>query len=176
MEAFPTSYWHRHTRGNAVRSVPPFSLRAQVFAFEGGASGTQACVLDQAKPESANNTVQSDTNPVGVSARAPRKRNQAGRVRTPEQREKNNERTRIMHAWKRAVRQATRIVDGLRARGLPGAAEVTVAVEVSKPGERRFTCTLDRLAESLAAQAVTGVAVLLITWPKVAASEVALSA
>lgn len=75
-----------------------------------------------------------------------------------------------------AVRQATRIVDGLRARGLPGAAEVTVAVEVSKPGERRFTCTLDRLAESLAAQAVTGVAVLLITWPKVAASEVALSA
>ncbi|MGY3439342.1 MULTISPECIES: siroheme synthase CysG [unclassified Marinovum] len=67
------------------------------------------------------------------------------------------------------VRQSARIVAGLRARGMPGTARVCVAVEVSKPGERHFDCTLDTLTETLQTASVQGVATMLVTWPKTGA-------
>lgn len=65
-----------------------------------------------------------------------------------------------------SVRQSARIVAALLAQGMPGAADVTIAVEVTKPGERFLHCRLEDLSTTLQAEGINGVATLLITWPK----------
>lgn len=65
-----------------------------------------------------------------------------------------------------SVRQSRRLVSGLMTRGLPGAAPVTAAVEVSKPGEKMLRCRLDALPDMLNASGVCGVTTILVTWPK----------
>ncbi len=73
-------------------------------------------------------------------------------------------------AFYMSVGQAARIQTDLRRQGLPGAARVTVACEVSKPGERVLSTTLDRLPEDIRAQGIQGCAVILVTWPHGAAA------
>ena len=70
------------------------------------------------------------------------------------------------------VRQADRIAAAFRARGLPGAAQVSVCVDASKRSERRIEATLDTLAGRLAAEKVDGVAILLFRWPAEVAKPV----
>lgn len=69
-------------------------------------------------------------------------------------------------AFYMSVGQAGRISAALLAQGLPATAPVQIAVEVSKPRQRLFTAEVGRMAETLAAHAVTGCAVLLVTWPE----------
>ncbi len=64
-----------------------------------------------------------------------------------------------------AVRQAAQIVDCLRDRGLPESAPVTIAAEVSKPGERLIETTLVKLPCVLADASINGCAILWIKWP-----------
>ncbi|MFW2542330.1 uroporphyrinogen-III C-methyltransferase [Primorskyibacter sp. 2E107] len=69
-------------------------------------------------------------------------------------------------AFYMSVGQAARIAAALMARGLPADAPVSVAVEVSKPEERAHHGTLAGLPALIAENAVTGCAIVLVTWPK----------
>lgn len=73
-------------------------------------------------------------------------------------------------AFYMSVRQASRISRKLREQGLPGNTPVEVAVEVEKPGQRVVYATIDDLAARLAAEDVTGCAVILVTWPETRAA------
>ncbi len=74
-------------------------------------------------------------------------------------------------AFYMSVAQSARVQNDLANRGLPANAPITIAVEVSKPGERMLECTLDTLADSIAQNDVSGCAILLVTWPKTAQSH-----
>lgn len=69
-------------------------------------------------------------------------------------------------AFYMATRQAARLRAGLMRQGLSGSAQVQIAAEVSKPGERLVTCRLEALEETLAQMGCRGSAVLLVSWPK----------
>jgi len=64
------------------------------------------------------------------------------------------------------VRKAGEIEASLRAAGVPSGAEVEIACAVSTPAERHISCRLDRLAETVAREAVSNPAILLIRHPK----------
>ncbi|MDV7271008.1 uroporphyrinogen-III C-methyltransferase [Thioclava sp. A2] len=74
-------------------------------------------------------------------------------------------------AFYMAVAQGARIRDGLTAQGMPGDAPVTVAVEVSKAGERIIETSLACLPDDLAAHRITGCATLIVSWPKAHAGD-----
>ncbi|WP_299969102.1 siroheme synthase CysG [uncultured Roseobacter sp.] len=74
-------------------------------------------------------------------------------------------------AFYMAARQASEIQAGLRARGLPGTAEVTIAANVSKPSERIITGQLAELAALVRREGITGCAIILVTWPMAAAAQ-----
>jgi uroporphyrin-III C-methyltransferase/precorrin-2 dehydrogenase/sirohydrochlorin ferrochelatase len=65
-----------------------------------------------------------------------------------------------------SVRQAERIAGQLRERGVPGWAEISIGVEIEKPGQRLLSATVDTLAQVLAVNGVRGCAVLMLTWPE----------
>jgi len=69
-------------------------------------------------------------------------------------------------AYYMSVGQAARIRDDLHAKGLPADTPVRVAMEVAKPGQKLIQTTLATLEADLAAEACTGCAVILITWPE----------
>lgn len=73
-------------------------------------------------------------------------------------------------AFYMSVGQAARIRAGLLSMGMPDAAPVTVAAEVSKPTDRIITCTLGSLPDVLGREGIDGCATILITWPKPADS------
>ncbi len=68
-----------------------------------------------------------------------------------------------------AARQAGRVQAALLAKGLGPAAPVTVAAEVSKPGEQMVQTTLGRLPADLQTHGIKGCALILVTWPAKAA-------
>ncbi|WP_375691349.1 siroheme synthase CysG [Pseudooceanicola sp. LIPI14-2-Ac024] len=76
----------------------------------------------------------------------------------------------VTTAFYMAAGQAARIEAGLLQRGMPGTSEVLLAVEVSKPGERMLRCRLDDLAACVAREAVTGCAMIVVTWAAEAAA------
>jgi len=65
-----------------------------------------------------------------------------------------------------SVRQAGRIQAAMIAQGLPSHAPVTVASQVSKPGEAIMSTTIGGLEGDLARNGITGCAVIVVTWPK----------
>ncbi|WP_353473652.1 uroporphyrinogen-III C-methyltransferase [Salipiger sp. H15] len=67
-----------------------------------------------------------------------------------------------------AVSQSGRITRSLLEAGMPEDAPLTIAVEVSKPGERIITGRLVDLPELLARHEVTGCAAIIASWPKMA--------
>lgn len=69
-------------------------------------------------------------------------------------------------AFYMATRQAPAIQQALFAQGLPSDAPVTLAVEVSKAGEKVYDCTLATLQATIDARSVSGCAIILVTWPK----------
>lgn len=71
-----------------------------------------------------------------------------------------------------AVRQAARLADALMEQGLPGSARVDVAANVSKSNELCLSTSIATLAADLKHHAITGCAVLIVTWPKAAAASV----
>ncbi|MEM9754489.1 MAG: siroheme synthase CysG [Pseudomonadota bacterium] len=64
-----------------------------------------------------------------------------------------------------SVRQAQRIKAALLSQGLPASAPITVAAQVSKPGETVMDTTLGTLDADMASSAITGCAVIVVTWP-----------
>jgi uroporphyrin-III C-methyltransferase len=66
------------------------------------------------------------------------------------------------------VRSGAGISANLLASGLPASTVVRVVAEASTAQEGRFTATLGNLAEDLAAQNITGSAVIFLTVPKTA--------
>ncbi|CUH75616.1 uroporphyrinogen-III C-methyltransferase [Tropicibacter naphthalenivorans] len=69
-------------------------------------------------------------------------------------------------AFYMGVRQAGRIAQALQGRGLPQDAPITVAVEVSKPGQRVFRTDLGDMPDLIAREGITGCAILMVTWPE----------
>jgi len=65
-----------------------------------------------------------------------------------------------------SVRQASRVRDGLISQGLPRRAAVRIAADVAKAGEQHLACRLDQLPDTLRAAAITGCALIIVTWPK----------
>lgn len=74
-------------------------------------------------------------------------------------------------AFYMSVRQSRRIQSALLSQGLPAASPVTIAVQVSKPGERILTTKLGELDADLDESGVTDCAVILVTWPKHVAAQ-----
>jgi len=68
-----------------------------------------------------------------------------------------------------SVRQAPRIVADLQARGLSADHAVDVAVDVSKSSERQLRCPLSQVPACLEAERINGCALILVTWPDMAA-------
>lgn len=68
-------------------------------------------------------------------------------------------------AFYMATQKAREIEKGLRAQGLSGDAEFTLAVGVSKASERILTGQLRDLDRMIKAHNVSGCAVILVTWP-----------
>jgi len=69
-------------------------------------------------------------------------------------------------AFYMSVQQAPQIVQSLLQAGMPLAAPITVAVEVSKPGEKLHQTSLGQLTATLLCHQVQGGAMILATWPK----------
>jgi uroporphyrin-III C-methyltransferase/precorrin-2 dehydrogenase/sirohydrochlorin ferrochelatase len=74
-------------------------------------------------------------------------------------------------AFYMATRQSQAIQTALLGRGLPRAAPVTLAVNVSKPTEAVYHCTLAAMSETIATHAITGCAIILVSWPQAQARE-----
>jgi uroporphyrin-III C-methyltransferase/precorrin-2 dehydrogenase/sirohydrochlorin ferrochelatase len=72
-------------------------------------------------------------------------------------------------AFYMGVRQAARIAAALIAQGLARDTNVEVCIEIAKPGQRLLRAPLSGLAAMLAAEQVSGCAILLVTWPQGAA-------
>ena len=70
-----------------------------------------------------------------------------------------------------SVRQAARLSAQWMAQGLPGDSPVDICVDVSKAGQRHYTATVGTVAEVLQQKAVTGCAILLVTWPQATSVE-----
>ena len=64
-----------------------------------------------------------------------------------------------------SVRQADRLAHQLMKQGLPPQSPVDICVDVSKPGERHVTASVDTMSDRIAEMGITGCAVLLVTWP-----------
>ncbi len=75
-----------------------------------------------------------------------------------------------------AVGQSARITTSLLETGMPEDAPLTIAVEVSKPGERMITGRLVDLPALLVQHKVKGCAAIIASWPKMAKPGVALDA
>ncbi|MHA6264819.1 siroheme synthase CysG [Arenibacterium sp. CAU 1754] len=73
-------------------------------------------------------------------------------------------------AFYMSVGQAARISEAMMDQGLPAQARVQIAVDVSKPSQRLLESGIAALPETLATHAVTGCAILLVTWPESQAS------
>lgn len=69
-------------------------------------------------------------------------------------------------AFYMATGQADRLANDLMSNGLPPAAHVTVAVDVSKPSERLLECPVAKLPDLVAREAIQGCAVVMVVWPK----------
>ncbi|MDA7430454.1 siroheme synthase CysG [Primorskyibacter aestuariivivens] len=69
-------------------------------------------------------------------------------------------------AFYMSVGQAARISAALMKQGLPATSPVQIAVEVSKPGQRLLASDLGDMARTLTMNAVSGCAILLVTWPE----------
>lgn len=65
-----------------------------------------------------------------------------------------------------SVGNADRITAELIAAGMPATQPVSVACNVSKSDERLLRCGLSDLPATLSREAVTGVATILVSWPK----------
>jgi len=74
-------------------------------------------------------------------------------------------------AFYMSVRQAVRISQSLIAQGLPRDTQIDIAVDVEKAGQRLLRARVADLADTLAAHAVTGCAILLVTWPEEVAAQ-----
>lgn len=68
-------------------------------------------------------------------------------------------------AFYMSARQARRIQSQLRHGGLPDCAPIDVAVDVSKATQSTMQTTLEKLAEDIERNGITGCAVILVTWP-----------
>jgi uroporphyrin-III C-methyltransferase/precorrin-2 dehydrogenase/sirohydrochlorin ferrochelatase len=64
-----------------------------------------------------------------------------------------------------SVRQAKRLASRLMEQGLPRQSPVDICVDVSKSGQRLVCATVETLAAQIEEEAITGCAVLLVTWP-----------
>ena len=69
-------------------------------------------------------------------------------------------------AFYMSVRQADRVSRALIGQGLPEDTLVDIAIEVEKPGQRFVKAKVSGLADAIEANAVSGCAILLVTWPK----------
>lgn len=69
-----------------------------------------------------------------------------------------------------SVRQADRIARSWIEQGLPPDSEVDICVDVSKPGERHIRATIASMADRIRVHGIRGCAILIVTWPKCAAS------
>ena len=65
-----------------------------------------------------------------------------------------------------SVRQAERVSRSLIAQGLPKDTLIDVAVDIEKPGQTLIKAKLSELADAIEANAVSGCAILLVTWPE----------
>jgi uroporphyrin-III C-methyltransferase/precorrin-2 dehydrogenase/sirohydrochlorin ferrochelatase len=72
-------------------------------------------------------------------------------------------------AFYMAVRHAGRIAARLQEQGLPPQSPVDICVEVSKPGERHIRTTIADLARAMSGHDVESCAIILVTWPGLAA-------
>ena len=68
-------------------------------------------------------------------------------------------------AFYMAVRQARRLSSQLIEQGLPPKSPVDICVDVSKSGQRLVSATIATMADQIEQKAITGCAVLLVTWP-----------
>lgn len=68
-------------------------------------------------------------------------------------------------AFYMSARQADRLARRLMDQGLSGQSAVEICVDVSKPTQRHLSATVATLAACMQAQAITGCAILLVTWP-----------
>ncbi|MHA6323696.1 siroheme synthase CysG [Roseivivax sp. CAU 1753] len=64
-----------------------------------------------------------------------------------------------------SVRQAARLAMQLMKQGLPPQSPVDICVDVSKPGQRHVSASVATMADEIDSMAITGCAVLLVTWP-----------
>jgi uroporphyrin-III C-methyltransferase/precorrin-2 dehydrogenase/sirohydrochlorin ferrochelatase len=71
------------------------------------------------------------------------------------------------------ARQADRISQALRDRGMAPDTRVQVCVDLTKPGQRLLSAPLDQLSRELRAHSVTGCTILLATWPAETACKAA---
>ncbi len=78
-------------------------------------------------------------------------------------------------AFYMATRQAQAIQSALLARGLSADAPITLAVDVSKPAEKIYECTVETLHTTIRTHDITGCAIILVSWPKQADNHAALS-
>ena len=69
-------------------------------------------------------------------------------------------------AFYMSVRQAERVSRALADQGLPEDTLIDIAVDIEKPGQRLIKAKLSGLAEAIEANAVSGCAILLVTWPE----------
>jgi uroporphyrin-III C-methyltransferase/precorrin-2 dehydrogenase/sirohydrochlorin ferrochelatase len=69
-------------------------------------------------------------------------------------------------AFYMATRKAAAVQSALLSRGLPADTPITVAVDVSKPTERILTIPAGALAREIAAEKISGCAIILVCWPK----------
>lgn len=68
-------------------------------------------------------------------------------------------------AFYMSVRQADRLSQDMLTRGAPPECPVDICVDVSKPGERHITASIQTLPDMIKRHKITGCAILLVTWP-----------
>ena len=76
-------------------------------------------------------------------------------------------------AFYMSVRQADRVSRALIGQGLPDDALIDIAIDVEKPGQRFVQTKVSDLAEAIEMNAVSGCAIVLVTWPEVSGAAIA---
>ncbi|MEM0948087.1 MAG: siroheme synthase CysG [Pseudomonadota bacterium] len=72
-----------------------------------------------------------------------------------------------------SVRQADRVSRALIGQGLPDDTVIDIAIDIEKPGQRLVKAEVSDLSEAIEANAVSGCAILLVTWPEVSNTAIA---
>lgn len=69
-------------------------------------------------------------------------------------------------AFYMSARQSERIADALVSRGFPADGIVKICADVSKPGQKLLSTTVNDLSKTMIQSDVSGCAILLVTWPE----------